>query len=339
MSNHNKPKRLIIIGAGLSGLYAAYLLQNHFEIVILEARDRIGGRILGTPDGGDLGPTWVWSHHKVTLALSRELGLTLFPQFTNGYALYDGVGGIERFNAPPSAVSARFSGGISSLTDTLYRKLHSVEFHFNTPVENLIDSGDEIILQSSQDSFHAEIVISTLPPRLVANLSFTPSLSPLILSQLIRTSTWMGNSAKALITYDNAFWREDGLSGFAISHHGILAEIHDASQPGNPALFGFFHTQQCVENAESIIIDQLTALFGPKAAHPLCIDLKYWKKDPYSSCVLDHKSLSEHPRYGLNISAFDEKFHCIGTETSFIEGGYLEGALQSASKLAEQLLQ
>lgn len=339
MPIHNKPKRLIIIGAGLSGLYAAYLLQNHFEIVILEARDRIGGRILGTPDGGDLGPTWVWSHHKATLELSHELGLTLFPQFTNGYALYDGVGGIERFNAPPSIPSARFSDGISSLTDALYRKLHTVKFHFNTPVKNLIDSGNEIMLQSSQASFHAEIVISTLPPRLVADLSFTPALSPLILSQLNRTPTWMGNSAKALITYDHAFWREDGLSGFAISHHGALAEIHDASQPNQPALFGFFHTQQCVDNAHSVIIDQLTRLFGLKASHPLRIDLKDWKKDPYSSSVLDQKGLSEHPHYGLNISAFDEKFHCIGTETSFIEGGYLEGALQSASKLARQLLQ
>lgn len=68
------------------------------------------------------------------------------------------------------------------------------------------------------------------------------------------------------------------------------------------------------------------------------IDLKDWKKDPYSSCDLDQKGLSEHPHYGLNIHAFDEKFHCIGTETSFVEGGYLEGALQSASKLAQQLL-
>lgn len=40
-------KRLVIVGAGLAGLAAAQkLLQNGFEnIVILEAQDRVGGRV------------------------------------------------------------------------------------------------------------------------------------------------------------------------------------------------------------------------------------------------------------------------------------------------------
>ena len=41
---------VIIIGAGLSGLYAATLLEKAgVEYVILEARDRTGGRVL-SPD-------------------------------------------------------------------------------------------------------------------------------------------------------------------------------------------------------------------------------------------------------------------------------------------------
>ena len=53
---------LLIIGAGLSGLYAAYLLQDKYNITIIEARPRIGGRIV-TIDSNDLGPSWVWMHH------------------------------------------------------------------------------------------------------------------------------------------------------------------------------------------------------------------------------------------------------------------------------------
>jgi len=43
MSNHHP---IIIIGAGLSGLYLAWRLQQQQrEVILLEARERIGGRI------------------------------------------------------------------------------------------------------------------------------------------------------------------------------------------------------------------------------------------------------------------------------------------------------
>lgn len=41
-----KPTKVIVIGAGISGLRAASVLKSHgVEVVVLEGRDRIGGRI------------------------------------------------------------------------------------------------------------------------------------------------------------------------------------------------------------------------------------------------------------------------------------------------------
>ena len=56
---------IAIVGGGLAGLYAAYLLQKAgADFVLVEARERFGGRILtvdetGAPadDGFDLGPS------------------------------------------------------------------------------------------------------------------------------------------------------------------------------------------------------------------------------------------------------------------------------------------
>ena len=65
----NPPKkRILVIGAGLAGLIAAHKLQNQgYEVVVVEARDRIGGRIWTSsqwPDMPlDLGATWI---HGVT---------------------------------------------------------------------------------------------------------------------------------------------------------------------------------------------------------------------------------------------------------------------------------
>jgi monoamine oxidase len=57
-------KRTLIIGAGMAGLAAAReLIQHHFDVTILEARDRIGGRVWtdrSWPDAAlDLGASWI----------------------------------------------------------------------------------------------------------------------------------------------------------------------------------------------------------------------------------------------------------------------------------------
>lgn len=62
--------KIAIVGAGLAGLYAARLLNaKGVDFVLIEARDRLGGRIFtadgaGLPceDGFDLGPSWYWPH-------------------------------------------------------------------------------------------------------------------------------------------------------------------------------------------------------------------------------------------------------------------------------------
>ena len=112
--------------------------------------------------------------------------------------------------------------------------------------------------------WEAPLVISTLPPRLLnQSIRFSPPLSQESASALSHIPTWMGGSAKAVILYEEAFWRESGLSGFCFSNHGILGEVHDASQENHPALFGFFHAHRSVHNTEAAVIDQLIRLFGP----------------------------------------------------------------------------
>tara|TARA_R110000868_G_scaffold102524_6_gene282382 strand:+ start:11016 stop:12377 length:1362 start_codon:yes stop_codon:yes gene_type:complete len=79
---------VIIIGAGLSGLRAADLLKESRDVVLLEARDRVGGRALGhsftNGDTADLGGQWVGPGQDRLYALIEQLGMTTYPLWDEG---------------------------------------------------------------------------------------------------------------------------------------------------------------------------------------------------------------------------------------------------------------
>lgn len=91
-----------VIGAGLAGLAAARELRgNGLEVVVVEARDRVGGRTLNHPIGDDkiveVGGQWVGPGQDRVLALIEELGLETFPTFTDGRHLFEHRGKLRRY--------------------------------------------------------------------------------------------------------------------------------------------------------------------------------------------------------------------------------------------------
>ena len=91
-----KPK-VIIIGAGFSGLAAAYYLsKKKIDFVILESRNRVGGRVFShTIDKTEnlvveLGAEWVGASHKRLMDLTKEMGLELDNNQFETHLIYKG---------------------------------------------------------------------------------------------------------------------------------------------------------------------------------------------------------------------------------------------------------
>ena len=88
------PERVdvIVIGAGVTGLTAAHRLnQAGRKVVVVEARDRVGGRLLtDRVDGVDLeiGGQWVSPDQQALLDLLDELALTTFSRHREGDSVY-----------------------------------------------------------------------------------------------------------------------------------------------------------------------------------------------------------------------------------------------------------
>jgi monoamine oxidase len=84
---------VVIIGAGLAGLSAARRLRGRGRsVVVLEARNRVGGRTLNHHlHGGkpvEIGGQWVGPTQDRVLALIKDLGLETFKTYTKGNNVY-----------------------------------------------------------------------------------------------------------------------------------------------------------------------------------------------------------------------------------------------------------
>ena len=93
----------VVIGAGLAGLAAARALHAAGrEAVVLEARDRVGGRTLNEPIGDDkvveIGAQWVGPTQDRVLALIGELGLETFPTHVAGVNIFEREGRLGRYS-------------------------------------------------------------------------------------------------------------------------------------------------------------------------------------------------------------------------------------------------
>ena len=131
--NEHEQHDVIVIGAGVTGLTAAYRLQQAGrDVTVLEARDRIGGRLrnethdvneageaIDSEVDFEVGGQWVSPDQTALIALIDELGLETFKRYREGESLYVGADGVARRFTDAMPVSDKTNAEIDRLTDLL----------------------------------------------------------------------------------------------------------------------------------------------------------------------------------------------------------------------------
>ncbi|MEP1093749.1 MAG: NAD(P)/FAD-dependent oxidoreductase [Cyclobacteriaceae bacterium] len=343
--------RITIIGAGLSGLLIAYRLKTAgFTVQVLEARNRLGGRIHTLLSENEtpveMGATWFEPQHQHLIALLDELKLDSFTQYSTGPIIYeaDARSGPQVVQLPESEPSFRIAGGTSLLIRTLAEKLAENEVLLNQPVRH-IEFGERIVIKTDDRELETDLVITTLPPALLVNIiDFHPALPDNLVAVANETHTWMGNSIKAGLVYQTPFWQEGQLSGTLFSNVGPLNEFYDHANADNSkyALCGFVgenFAQLTPQLRLEQVNTQLKKAFGSQGVNYLNYEECVWSREEFtrhsnSGDLIPHQNAG-HPIF--QESWFDNRLFVAGSETSGLYGGYMEGAVYSAANIVEKI--
>jgi monoamine oxidase len=212
----------------------------------------------------------------------------------------------------------------------------------STPVRSIRTDGDGVVA----GEVRARRVIVALPPALAGRIEYDPIL-PGPRDQLTQRMP-MGSVIKTMSIYDEPFWREDGLSGSAVSLPGPAQVIFDNTPPnGVPGvLLGFLEADDArvlgrMSEAErrDAVTGGLARIFGPRAAKPSGYVEKNWSAEPYSrGCYAGVLGPGAWTSFGTWLRDPIDRIHWAGTETATRWMGYFDGAVQSGKRAAAEVM-
>jgi monoamine oxidase len=277
------------------------------------------------------------------------------------FYLHAGGGLTNLARTTGGAQEGRFAGGSQQLADGMAAELGE-RVVLGAPVHSVAHGPDRVTLAARLvpagsdpadptgpcQPLHvtARRAVFAMPPALSARLTFTPPL-PGRRDQLAQRMP-MGAVTKVHVLYDRPFWRDDGLNGQIVAPGSAMGSTFDNSPEdgSHGAIVGFIAGDDCrrlerggPEARRAAALDELTRAFGPRAAQPLDVVEQHWPAEPFTRggpvAVGAPGALTT---LGPSLREPVGLLHWAGTETATAWCGYLDGALSSGERAADEVL-
>jgi monoamine oxidase len=219
--------------------------------------------------------------------------------------------------------------------------------HLQTPVTRVEQRDDHVLVHTDAGTVRAERVVVTTPPRALERIDFSPALPEA--QRGWRAEASMGRVAKVHAVYDEPFWRADGRSGVATLYHdGAVGVVFDNSphDAHRGVLVAFVYGDRVdrwsrlddVARRAAVLAD-LARVVGDRALSPVDYTEKTWSQDPLAhggyEAYLRPGAWTAYGREGWRTPA--GRVHLAGTETASEWNGYIDGAISSGERAAEEL--
>jgi monoamine oxidase len=280
-------------------------------------------------------------------AEARDLSLLFVLSYVAAAGDRKNVGTLERlFNVRGGAQQSRLRGG-SQLISTRMAHALGHRVHLSTPVRRIVQGSHGVTVHSDRVTVHAQRVIVALPPALAQRIDYSPML-PTARDQLLQRMP-MGALMKVEAVYEKPFWRGAGLTGQFLTVGGPVGYSFDNSPPDGSVgvLAGFVGGTQNVKwghrsrtERRHAVLAQYQRLFQDKRfGKPIAYFDENWAHEPWSrggpTAIMGPGTLF---RFGHALRTPVGRVHWAGTETSDYWQGYMDGAVRSGERAADEIL-
>jgi monoamine oxidase len=260
------------------------------------------------------------------------------------FYLHSGGGLTPLVSVKDGAQELRFVGGSQVVAQRMAAQL-GPRLVLGTPVRRITDLGDSVVVESDAATWRAGRVIVALPPTLAGRIDYSPPL-PAARDQLTQRFP-MGSVIKCQAVYDAPFWRDAGLTGQITSDTGPVKVTFDNSPPdGSPGvLLGFIEGEEArrwsarpVDERRAAVLESFARYFGAAALEARDYVERDWSQDPWTrGCYAGLLPPGVLTSYGPAWRAPVGRIFWAGTETAEVWNGYIEGAVRSGERAAEEV--
>lgn len=297
-----------------------------------------------TPNGRfllELGIEAVWAAQPRDVSLLHVL--FYIAAATDGEAPVD----FQRLiNTAGGAQESRFVGGSQLVCLGLAKRLGRKRIVLGAPVRRIVQRAGDAEVVTDRARFTGRRVIVTAPPAVTAYIDYAPVL-PADRAQLLQRFP-QGNAIKCEAIYDKPFWRDEGWAGQVTSDAEPVRITFDNSPPdGTPGvLLGFIEgelartwARRPAAERRAAVLANFATYFGDQASRPLGYVEMDWAAEQWTrGCYVGFTPPGVLLDYGAAIRAPVGRIHWAGAETGTFWNGYMEGALRSGSRAAQEAL-
>ena len=355
-------KKVIIVGAGISGLVAGYdLTVAGYDVTILEARDRIGGRVLTirSPFSNEHyvegGAARIKPSHDLTIAYANHFNLTLDPFYATNGDYVDFSNGSRTIIDNTTYLNTSYGstlrknylkirGGSDQLTNAFANSSElSNKIYLNSAVTSIAQNSDNVIVNAGGNQFQADKVLCTVPLTVLDKINFTPALSS-------KKQTAMNGgfryapATRIYIQFKNRFWENESLNGWG--NTDLPEEIWQPSwdMSGNTGVLMSYLRWSAAENMDTLndnernnaVLNRWENIFEGSINNFDSGISKSWALDEWSKGAWASPTTTQNENLNDSIAQSEGRIHFAGEHASN-DRGWMQGALFSGLRAASEI--